>query len=92
MSGDGWFLWAGRQSAGAFLSADAAVAWCRRLANDHRRAPELVLLAADVWRYTGPRGRRHGVRLVAYIGTRQSLDTFGVQLSDVPVGLWQAPR
>lgn len=76
----GWFVWAGWQSAGAFPTAEAGVAWCKRLANDHRRSVELALLKPDVWRYVGPRGKRHGLRLVAYIGTRVSLDAFGVQV------------
>jgi hypothetical protein len=75
-----WFVWAGWHSAGAFASAEAAVVWCKRRANDHRAKVELQLLQPDVWRYVGPRGRRHGVRLVSYIGTRASLDAFGVQV------------
>ena len=76
-----WFVWSGGRTGGVFATPDAAVEHCRRVANDHRRKAELVTVHAELWRYVGPRGRRHGTRLVAFIGTARALDAIGVNVA-----------
>ncbi len=84
MSGGPWFVWTGGRAAGCFPTFEEALAHLRILANDHRRKKELDQFAVGAWRYIGPRGRRHGRRLVAWICTLPGADMIG--LSAVSVG------
>lgn len=78
MSGGAWFVWAAGRTAGCFPTAEQAVRHCRVLTNDHRTHVETNALAPNLWRYIGPRGRRHGTRLIAFVGTLDGLRSIGV--------------
>jgi hypothetical protein len=67
-------VWSGARHGGIFPTIDQAIAHCRVIANDHRPRPELDELAAGVWRYVGPRGRRHGPRFVAFVLSRLAIE------------------
>ncbi len=84
MTGGPWFIWTGGRTAGWFPTFDAAMAHLRIVANDHRRKKELQQFAVGAWRYVGPRGRRHGTRLVAWICTLNGAELIG--LSAISVG------
>lgn len=80
MSVTPFFVWApGRQPA-VVPTAEAGVVHCKKLANDHRAKVELNEPAVGVLRYVGPRGRRHGTRLVAYIVTPNGAGLIGLDV------------
>ena len=66
-----------------FSSWDDAVRHLKILTNDHRRKVELDKLTAGAWRYIGPRGRRHGTRLVAFICTLNGAELIGLDAISV---------
>lgn len=82
-------VWSAGRSGGVFPTRDAAVRYCRTLTNDHRREIELTPLATGALRYVGPRGRRHGTRLVAFLGERGQLELLGVDVNYL-LGAWSA--
>lgn len=76
-----WFVWTGTVRAqGVFPTFEAAFAHVRTLTNDHRRRFELNELVARGYRYTGPRGRRHGTRLVAFLFTADAGALLGIDV------------
>jgi len=80
VSAGAWFVWTGGRSSGAFATCGAAVDHCALCANDHRVKREVLFVHDELVRYTGPRGRRHGIRLIAYVGTARALAEIGVTL------------
>jgi hypothetical protein len=78
-----WIVWTGGRTSGLFPSQQAALKHCRVVANDHRTKFEWVTLGVSAFRYVGPRGRRHGTRLVAYIGTRAGLDLLNLDVDAI---------
>lgn len=85
MNADCWFVWTGHSAPSVFRRFDDAFQHCRVVANDHRRKRELEQFEVGAWRYVGPRGRRHGRRLVAWICTLAGAEMIG--LSAVGVGV-----
>ena len=79
-----WFVWTGSVRAqGVFPSCESALAHCRVLTNDHRRKYEFLEVCYGAYRYVGPRGRRHGTRLVAFVCTRDGGAALGLNLRAV---------
>jgi len=79
-----WYVWTGTvRGQGVFNTLDEALQHCRVLTNDHRRKYEFQPIVANGYRYVGPRGRRHGARLVAYICTAAAADMLGLNLRAV---------
>jgi hypothetical protein len=79
-----YYVWTGSVRAqGVFRSMDDAVQHCRVLTNDHRRKYELEPGVPGAWRYVGPRGRRHGSRLVAWICTPLGAESLGLNLKAI---------
>jgi hypothetical protein len=76
-----WLVWSGMTAGGQFPTAEAALRYCQVIANDHRSKRELDTVTPALFRYVGPRGKRHGRRLVAFIGTRPALETIGLDVS-----------
>jgi hypothetical protein len=78
--GGPWFVWApGRQPA-VVQTAELGVVHCKAIANDHRSKVELLWPSPNICRYVGPRGRRHGTRLVAFIVTADGAGLLGLDL------------
>jgi hypothetical protein len=82
-----WFVWAPGRQPSCFPTAEQGVGYCKVLANDHRTKTELLWSAPNVCRYVGPRGRRHGTRLVAWIVTEQGAGLLGLDLDLLRLGL-----
>lgn len=76
-------VWSAGRVGGIFHTMEAALRHVRICANDHRPKPELHTPAVGAVRYVGPRGRRHGTRLVAFIGTPIALGELGIDVGAV---------
>jgi hypothetical protein len=90
MSAAPWYVWSGLRAGGCFPNAAAAASYVKRLANDHRAKKEFIVLSPECWRYVGPRGRRHGTRLVAYLGTRVALEELGLNVAALVTAIEKA--
>jgi hypothetical protein len=90
MTAGHWLIWAAGRTGGKFPSEYAAMAHLKTIANDHRRKPELQSLGPSAFLYIGPRGRRHGTRLIAYIGTAAGLDGIGIDTAALDAWLQQS--
>lgn len=80
-------VWAAGRTGGIFGTLQQAVSHCKVLTNDHRHKVELVTLVSGAVVYVGPRGRRHGTRLIAYLGTREQLQMIGLDLDSLALAL-----
>lgn len=89
MNGAPIFVWSGANCGGLFSNLSAAVQHCKLCSNDHRRNVELQTFVSGATRYVGPRGRRHGIRLVAYLGTRDQLGFLGIDVDALSKNLEQ---
>lgn len=78
-----WFVWTGRLNSAVFNRFEEAFDYCRTLTNDHRRKYEMAQVVAGAHRYVGPRGRRHGTRLVAFICTSNGAELIGIDVQRV---------
>ena len=78
-----WFVWTGRLNSCIFETFQEALGYCRTITVDHRRKYELHEVVAGVHRYVGPRGRRHGTRLVAFICTGNGAELIGIDVARI---------
>lgn len=78
-----WYVWTARLNSCVFATFQEAFSHCRTITNDHRRKYELEQIVVGAHRYVGPRGRRHGTRLVAFICTGNGAELIGIDVARV---------
>lgn len=78
-----WFVWTGRVNSCVFETFAEALSHCRTITVDHRRKYELDPVVDGVHRYVGPRGRRHGSRLVAFLCTANGAELIGIDVQRI---------
>lgn len=83
MSHEPVHVWTGQRVGGLFPNVAAALSHLRVITNDHRRNRDTLVMINGTVRYVGPRGKRHGTRVVAYIGTRDQLSMLGILVDEL---------